>query len=396
LNNKQGAVQYNLTDFYRTRQDGSGTELIYTTSNIDVRNYGFYHYSGTTYLVVLDGTNLVSVNATAKKPPKTASTIAEGVESVMFSKKPVWHSGVPENTTEDFVYFTRAATQNDNDTAGSVLERIRPSGDDGSRFVLLNNGYSVTLNSLKTGYLYYSVTELSGTSLYANNFVGIPKHVSEIEEDENGVKKIPDAADAMTPVLISADAASLTNIYAGNRVAAFYKDPADEKNNVLSVSHYVLAVKNSSTVCINYPSSVETVILNGVSATVVAVDGNDFFYTSADGSLLFRANIFEAGQTGFQISAFDTVSAAHLTPSVAAGYVIYSSVKNTAFGVEDKINDGETYKYATNYMKIRRNVLLEYEKEWDMYVMDGADIPAEDPDPEEEDETDDAGDETAV
>lgn len=139
LKDKQGNVQYTKTDFFRMSLDGRNTKKLYTTeSESSSSPYTFMVKDGFTYLVVLDGTNLVSIKIDMKSG-KVEDTLrlAEDVTSAVLPVKPVYYDGISENTIYDFIYFERAAKDTDVTQSGDVLEFVRPDGTaDGSRHIL--------------------------------------------------------------------------------------------------------------------------------------------------------------------------------------------------------------------------------------------------------------------
>ena len=171
LKDKQGNVQYTKTDFFRMSLDGRNTKKLYTTeSESSSSPYTFTVKDGFTYLVVLDGTNLVSIKIDMKSG-KVEDTLrlAEDVTSAVLPVKPVYYEGISENTIYDFIYFERAAKDTDVTQSGDVLEFVRPDGTaDGSRHVFAAaTGADYQLDCVKDGYLFYRKSDyLYKTNLY--------------------------------------------------------------------------------------------------------------------------------------------------------------------------------------------------------------------------------------
>ena len=170
LKDKQGNIQYTKTDFFRMSLDGTGTRKLYTTeSETSSSPYTFMVKGGYVYLVVLDGTDLVSIK-TDMKSGKVEDTLrlAENVTSAVLPVKPVYYDGIDENTIYDFIYFERAATEADYAQSGDVLEFVRPDGKgEGARYIFAT-GSALQLDCVKDGYLFYRISErLYKANLYS-------------------------------------------------------------------------------------------------------------------------------------------------------------------------------------------------------------------------------------
>lgn len=387
---RQGALLNTQTDFFRTKHDGSGTQKLYTTENTkDSIKYGYYYYNDCTYLVVLDGTNLISIAANDNKV-SGAKTIVEDVTGVEFGTKPVWTKNTSDDQTEDFVYFTRAVTKDDADPNGNVLERIRPDGAENTRIILSNTGSTVTLISINQGFVYYSEQTATGTILCANSFLSFPMWmVDKNTIGETGVKV--DESNTLPPasqtgrVVVHSNYTGITNTYPSNQIVSY-----NNTTKVLSATHYMVGVKSSSTICVVAPSTVETVILSGITAKVMAVTGSEFTFISAgeDASQgkLMKANLFDRGQSAFELTA-DVINVASFFPAeTVAGYhfYVYSLVKV----YERENTETETYVTANNYSRIRRDTRIAEEREFDMRELAEEDIPEEEEEEEEAETTD--------
>ncbi|MBR2988882.1 MAG: bacterial Ig-like domain-containing protein, partial [Clostridia bacterium] len=158
------------TDFMRMTLDGKTTQKLYTTENdSSISPYGFFAKGGYVYVVVLDGSNLISVK-TDRATGKVVDTllIAEDVTSAVIPTKPVYYDGITENSIYDFIYFSRNATADDITQTGEILEFIRPDGS--SRQIFEADGVSdYTLEYLRDGYLFYRKPKNGATQLFASN-----------------------------------------------------------------------------------------------------------------------------------------------------------------------------------------------------------------------------------
>ena len=158
VRNKAGEYQYKKTDFLRTSLDGKVTQKLYTSENdTDTSPYAFYKQGDKVYLVLLDGTTLKSISVNDKKVIETLK-IAEDVTSATLPTKSDYYANDNSSVSvEDFVFFTRSATDEDGQRSGTVLEYIRPDGSE--RTVFLNNGQTSSIEAVRDGVVFYRTTE---------------------------------------------------------------------------------------------------------------------------------------------------------------------------------------------------------------------------------------------
>lgn len=183
-----GDYQYDKTDFYVCNIDGTNLTKIYTTTGklIDEKVYSmpytFNKQNGVVNLTtfeqwyatdedeiedVLTGyvVNTEIVNSTVR----STNTIAEDVTSAYFPVKETYAPTASTNTIYDFVYFTRAADEDDDNTFGSVLEMMRPNGED--RDIIVNNGNGVSIQGVSGDFFYYQNEKPTATSLEYTNLL---------------------------------------------------------------------------------------------------------------------------------------------------------------------------------------------------------------------------------
>ena len=162
LRDHAGVVQSARTDFFKARLDGSRMYQIYTTvnhrdeaNNINPLQYSFYKFNGNYYLVVLDGTEIVSVQMDrGGNRVRSPQTIASDVTSAYFPTRPIYYHGIYENGVENFIYWTRNATANDPITMGNVLISMRPNGAE--RAMLYNGRGTAQIMGTDNGIFFYS------------------------------------------------------------------------------------------------------------------------------------------------------------------------------------------------------------------------------------------------
>lgn len=167
LKDRDGKVQSAKTDFYRTKLDGSRTDLIYTTKNDSAdAAYAFYKQNDKYYLVSKDGSEIVSVTMTAKKVNDPV-VIAEDVTSVCFPTRDVYYKGITTNGAEDFIYYNRSIRDDDSVRTGEILEVMRPDGSE--RFTLYAGGTVPVMHGVNNGLFFYQVTGIGGDKIFYTN-----------------------------------------------------------------------------------------------------------------------------------------------------------------------------------------------------------------------------------
>lgn len=112
---------FNLTDFYRVKLDGSGLTSIYRTNNDSTSlQYAFYQTadSSDVNLVVYDSEKIVIVNCSTNK----ATTICESASKVVMPQVADYkYSNNQITKQESAIYYTRSGTEEENLSSGNVL-----------------------------------------------------------------------------------------------------------------------------------------------------------------------------------------------------------------------------------------------------------------------------------
>lgn len=319
--NSKGDVQSSKIDFYRSLLDGSKTQKIYTTKTDDAAApYMFYKWQDSYYLAVKDGTEIVSVKM-GKKIGKS-QVIAGDITTAYFPNKGTYYNGINENGVEDFVYYTRAAGDEDPINSGSVLEMMRPDGSEG--ILVHGDGNDVSILNCDNGILFYEIANYSGG------------------------KRI--VYDNLFNTLMGPQAANDSDRYSPTYYAA-YKDgaPFGQINGSFS-STKVSNFTNKRGLYPNYRNVGEVFVLgygsDGISlyssatgdvkkiynsdATYAAIEGNVLYFYS--GASFKSVNLYEGGDAIEYVS--DAATAPTYKFSLIEGYVMY-------FG---KVDD-----YADNY-----------------------------------------------
>ena len=158
---------FELTDFYRAKLDGTEVTLLYkTVRTSDSTDYAFFKdtASNNVYLVVYDGTALLTVNCSNKE----VKEVCESVSSVAIPKYTDYAQNNQITLGAMNIYYTRSATDEENLANGNVLcyakitegeENIIAFGDD--------NTYTVKFATNEA--LVY--TKKGAYDLNANNYV---------------------------------------------------------------------------------------------------------------------------------------------------------------------------------------------------------------------------------
>lgn len=321
--NKAGDVQYKKTDFLRTSLDGKTTQKLFTSAeNTDSSPYAFYKQGEFVYLVLLDGTTLKSIKVNNKKIVETVQ-IAEDVTAAVLPTVSDYVAGEAETVSvEDYVFFTRASTDEDSPRAGTVLEYMRPDGTE--RTVFLSNGQNSSIEAVRDGVVFYRTVENGNTVIKFTNlhdsFLGL---VEEGKDEVNSptykayIDKLTAAGEKRMD--IKGTALNVSNLSDYTFTYAFRPSSKIEPNTDVV---YVFASTGSVAYLYGNDGTVKTVYTN--SATVDSVtDGYAYFKNSTN--FICRYNIFEENAEMQTVS--DRAAIAGTYPvDVCAGYVMYYGI----------------------------------------------------------------------
>ena len=311
--NKAGDVQYKKTDFFRTSLDGKTTQRVFTTEADSADSpYAFYKQDGKVYLVVLDGTTLKSVVMNDKKVEDTRA-IAENVTGAYLPVKSEYDSEDKSVSAEDYVYFSREVDSDDIQRSGTVLELMRPSGEE--RTIWLSDGQTASIEAVRDDTVFYRQVRNTNTVIAYSNlydvFMGI-----EGGAYKNYEKNVPDAQKRTQVDGVAmrvGDISKYTYTYAFRPAAK--KDP---NSNVT----YVLA--STGTNMTLFEGNRETTV-NADSVTISAVhrsNGKIYAYFNNSDNYAARVNVFEENAEVEVVSDRDIISGG-LPVDVCAGYVVY-------------------------------------------------------------------------
>lgn len=159
--NKTGTVQSNSTDFFMMPLGGGKPVKVYTTTekvDTSASEYAFYKYGGAVYLVVKENSSIASVRINVGKAEADEPVFFHvGASQVYFPVRDTYYAGIDNNTVEDFIYFVRPARNSDSQTAGNVIEAMRPNGAE--NFVVSSTGISEEIIAVRDGMVFYKTQE---------------------------------------------------------------------------------------------------------------------------------------------------------------------------------------------------------------------------------------------
>ena len=341
--NKAGTVQTAKTDFFRARLDGSKAERVYTTAaDSSSSPYAFYKYNGAVYLVVLDGTDLVSVRMAKKAEDKV--TIAPNVTSVLLPYSKTYYKGMNENTLNHFVYILRAVGDGDSQKTGNVIEIMRPDGLKGG--VYHSQGKTDdTLEAVRDGLLFYRTTDNAGNTLikydnlhgfltgngetygdaaykaYQEKLAAYVDETGSFKEGITDAQKAEYAQNARTQL----DGTILSTQSISDYTATYCFRPGGESSNMV----YMLGVKSSGAELRS--SLTDTVTVYDAGMTLLNVAGEYMYFTDseAEASVIYRTKwnvpVTEKNETNKkeQVSHND-VTSTNFNADYCAGYIVYT------------------------------------------------------------------------
>ncbi len=325
LKNKSGEVQYLKTDFFRMTLDGKTTQKIYSTeSDSNSAPYTFVTSGNFVYLVVLDGTDLISVKMD-KKSGKIEDTlkIAEEVTEAVLPTKPVYYNGISENTIYDFMFIKRAAKETDTIRSGEILEFMRP---DGSSRYIFEAGNTYDLETVRDGYFFYRKAVNYENQLVASNLhTALSTHDAKYKNDEYNAE-IENIERVVYPSASSAlDSLSVYPFVSG------YEFDSPKRGNGISVLTYTTATDASTTVTLSLyvDGEYKGQIASGAGLTLEEVNAGVVYY--AIGGTLSAVDLGEGYDFNAKEIAKDTVSGTY-GADTAGGFLVY-------FGKEGEAND---------------------------------------------------------
>ncbi len=330
--NSTGTVQTTRTDFFMMPLNGGEPIKIYTTSekkDTSSEEYAFYKYKNSVYLVVSEGSNIVSVKIDPSKAEAADPvTFKVNATSVFFPVRDTYYKNISYNTPEDFIYFVRAVKDGDAQRAGTVVEAMRPDGSE--NFVVSMTGNTETIEAVRDGMVFLRSTRVGNTVIVYDNLHNMLNEYSASYRkeqqniaDENARKR---QVNGEFPTIIS------------STITATYSFRSD----MLSNTAYFIGVSSSA---LNLYSSNKDEPLVGKLCSVTGTPlfiQNNYLYFSGSSNDFYRVPLFpHMDGYGKEQKLAENTGSAGISCDYAAGYFTY-------FAEVDKWANNYTYFYKVD------------------------------------------------
>lgn len=273
---KDGTLNNSWVDFCRVKLNGTSYEKLYTAQDYKA-TYGFKYVKigSNIYLTLLDGTDLVEVNANNGK----SRVLAENVTSIMFNDKETYEyvENKSVNGNERYVYYTRSIKDEDGFIAytGNILGRAS-LGVQETNVERLGEVNSETITyeliSVKDNFVYFNKTIDSKKVFYASK-LNITETFDDFKDSAKDAKLL--------------ETSSFTNIYVLDNENAEHTGFIYTFNSKTFVRTGALDGGYSN--CIS--ESVTTTQIANREITVSAVKGKEIYYI--DGTTINIINYAE-------------------------------------------------------------------------------------------------------
>ena len=155
---RDGVLQTDRVEFHRININGTDDKVIYTTaSNEDNLNWSLYKVGETVYLTTYVANTIIIVNTESK------AVVAEiaNCTSYAFLNEDLYKTGmVKDNELENYIYFTRAITAEDNlgvDYVGNLMCKVNITDGTISKVNLSESKqYTYTIKYVNADKIYYT------------------------------------------------------------------------------------------------------------------------------------------------------------------------------------------------------------------------------------------------
>ena len=352
---KNGNVQTHLTEFYRTKLDGTGTTRLYTSEEA-IKSYNFYYYQNKVYLVTFEGDKLNSlVVSGGRKPVRTV--LDDDITDVYFPRKEEWKKDINTDTASDFVYYTRPFDPKKGDMSanGTVLECRRPDLDIKTSLQIKENNNTYAIVSVEGDTLFYyetvfmSLTAGEKKLKAQTGIYDMAYNMKLLEEGkETGLRDIRPAADIIVGVT---DAMTQVVPFNGN-ISQF----TQENGKYSEVTSFYAAVVEGAEIKLYTEGRLPATLANGSVIYKVADkngikkdygNGEVFF---SDGSALCSVSVSFDSVSKVIITKGPVVSGDNFNPDVAGGlfWFLGSSLNQKDFDIELR-----TETVSANYMFVK-------------------------------------------
>ena len=208
--------------------DGTDSKVLYITDQtLTSTNWTMYEVDGEAYIVILDGSKVVSIKAYDRKPKAVVMTSSATSAGLIKTDKQLATDVYYNNNTlvdgyNNYVYYTRDITEDDGlgTLGGNILARVKVGTTTEEK--VASNGNTYTIENIKSNCLYYSKTVKGSTnSIFCKYELSADREFVQSRETE-----ILNATYTSKFVL---DANN--SLYVGNDVVAI-----DDSNNIKLIS----------------------------------------------------------------------------------------------------------------------------------------------------------------
>lgn len=310
LKSSTGTVQTTRTDFFMMPLSGGEPSKLYTTKEgVDTSSseYAFYKYGGAVYLVVREDTDIVSVRInTNKAKAEDPERFEVNATSVYFPVRDTYYSGISNNTVEDFIYFVRERTDSDMQRTGTVIEAMRPDGEE--NFVVSMANRTETIEAVRDGIFFYRTANTVGDTVmaYTNLHDQLMQYSSDYAAEQNDPAKEK----------ITAISGQFAKTVSSDIKSTYVFRPDDKSNEV-----YMIGITESEIDLYEKDGSMR--VLCSGTGTPKFIQ-NNYLYCAGSDSDYFRVPLYRNmdGYGESQPLATGTTSAG-ISCDYAAGYFTY-------------------------------------------------------------------------
>lgn len=249
----------------RVNINGTGNKVLYTTDQtLTSTNWTMYELDDTVYVVMLDGSKVVSINANAKKPTTTVMTSSATSAGLIKTDKYIPADKIANKTLDginNYVYYTRAITEDDNlgNLGGNILARVKLG--DTKEEIVASNGNTYTITDAKNNSLYYTRTTSTNSAISVLCKYELSSEKTFVASKETEISR----GSYSSTLILDQD----TTQYIGNEIVTI-----DSSNNI-----------NLITV-INKKQEIKTIYTGSATVSPIGLYGSTLFFTE-DGAIMY-------------------------------------------------------------------------------------------------------------
>ena len=161
--NSSGEILNTYVNYCRVALNDTGSEEVLYTSVGEVSDgeWAVYEMTDGIYLVIDSGSTLVCVKDGDKK---NAVTMADSITNAILWTNEDNHT---LSTVEQYIYYTRELTDDDTQSSGNILARVKIGTDD-EQIVKADNVNTYTLFDVKNSNVYYTKSSSTNGLFYLN------------------------------------------------------------------------------------------------------------------------------------------------------------------------------------------------------------------------------------